>query len=69
MFNLVLRTTSPTVVSLALLLEIPGAALIAAAALGQMPPLAAVPAARCCWSGWGSWSPAAADVEPAIPAE
>ena len=30
LFNLVLRTTSPTVVSLALLLEVPGAALIAA---------------------------------------
>jgi drug/metabolite transporter (DMT)-like permease len=45
LFNVVLRTTSPTVVSLTLLLEIPGAALIAAVFLGQRPPLLAVPAA------------------------
>jgi drug/metabolite transporter (DMT)-like permease len=45
LFNLVLRSTSATVVSLALLLEVPGAAVIAAVALGQTPPLAAVPAA------------------------
>jgi drug/metabolite transporter (DMT)-like permease len=43
--NLVLRSTSVTVVSLALLFEIPGAALIAAAFLGQTPPLLALPAA------------------------
>lgn len=36
-FNHLLATVSPTVVSLALLLEIPGAALIAAAWLGQVP--------------------------------
>ncbi len=52
-FNMVLRSTSPTVVSLALLLEIPGAALIAAAALGQTPPLAAVPAAAAAAGGAG----------------
>jgi len=45
LFNVVLRTTSPTVVSLTLLLEIPGAALIAAVFLGQRPSLLAVPAA------------------------
>jgi drug/metabolite transporter (DMT)-like permease len=45
LFNVVLRTTSPTVVSLALLLEIPGAALIAAVFLGQRPPVLAIPAA------------------------
>lgn len=45
LFNRVLRTTSPTVVSLSILLEIPGAALIAAVFLGQTPPLLAVPAA------------------------
>jgi drug/metabolite transporter (DMT)-like permease len=45
LFNRVLRTTSPTVVSLSVLLEIPGAALIAAVFLGQTPPLLAVPAA------------------------
>ena len=52
-FNMVLRSTSPTVVSLALLLEIPGAALIAAAALGQTPPLAALPAAAAAAGGAG----------------
>jgi len=36
-FNHLLATVTPTVVSLALLLEIPGAALIAAAWLGQVP--------------------------------
>src|SRR4051812_49803945 len=45
LFNVVLRTTSPTVVSLTLLLEIPGAALIAAVFLGQTPSVLAVPAA------------------------
>jgi drug/metabolite transporter (DMT)-like permease len=45
LFNVVLRTTSPTVVSLTLLLEIPGAALIAAVFLGQRPPILAIPAA------------------------
>ena len=38
----VLATTSPVLVSLALLLEVPGAALLAAAILGQVPPPAAV---------------------------
>lgn len=45
LFNRVLKTTNPTVVSLSLLLEIPGAALIAAVFLGQTPPLMALPAA------------------------
>jgi drug/metabolite transporter (DMT)-like permease len=45
LFNRVLRTTSPTVVSLAILFEVPGAAVIAAVFLGQTPPLAALPAA------------------------
>ena len=52
-FNLVLRTTSPMVVSLAVLLEMPGAALIAAVALDQMPPLAALPAALFLLVGLG----------------
>lgn len=69
-FNLVLRTTSPTVVSLALLLEIPGAAVIAAVALGQVPPVAALPAAVLLLVGLGivvyERPP---DVEPAIPSE
>jgi drug/metabolite transporter (DMT)-like permease len=42
--NLVLRSTSATVVSLAILFEVPGAALLAAWWLGQTPPLAALPA-------------------------
>ncbi|MCW2781702.1 MAG: hypothetical protein JWR35_2151 [Marmoricola sp.] len=41
-FNYLLSTISPMVVSLALLLEIPGAALIAAAWLHQVPSVAAV---------------------------
>ena len=53
LFNLVLRTTSATVVSLVLLLEVPGAALIAALALGQTPPLAALPAAVLLLVGLG----------------
>ena len=50
-FNLVLRTTSPTVVSLALLFEMPGAALIAAWWLGQRPPWGIVPAAGLILAG------------------
>ncbi len=68
-FNMVLRSTSPTVVSLALLLEIPGAALIAAAALGQTPPLAALPAAVLLLVGLGIVVSSGGDVEPSIPAE
>jgi drug/metabolite transporter (DMT)-like permease len=41
-FNHLLATTSPMYVSLALLLEVPGAALLAALILGQQPPLAAL---------------------------
>ena len=40
-FNHLLATTKPVVVSLALLLEVPGAALLAALILGQVPPLGA----------------------------
>jgi len=68
-FNMVLRSTSATVVSLALLLEIPGAALIAAAALGQTPPLAAVPAAVLLLVGLGIVVSSGGDVEPSIPSE
>ena len=45
LFNIVLRSVSPTVISMTILLEIPGAALIAAVFLGQRPPLLALPAA------------------------
>jgi drug/metabolite transporter (DMT)-like permease len=44
MFNLVLRSVSPTLVSLATLFTVPGAALIAGLALGQTPPVGAIPA-------------------------
>jgi len=43
LFNRVLRTTSPTVVSLSILFEVPGASLIAALWLHQHPHPAAVP--------------------------
>jgi drug/metabolite transporter (DMT)-like permease len=43
LINVVLRSTSPTVVSLAILLEAPGAALIAAVWLDQLPPVSALP--------------------------
>ena len=51
LFNIVLQRVSPTVVSMAILLEIPGAALIAAVWLGQRPPLLAVPAAALLVAG------------------
>jgi drug/metabolite transporter (DMT)-like permease len=44
LFNLVLRSISPTMVSLAGLFTVPLAAIIAAVALGETPPAAAVPA-------------------------
>ena len=70
LFNRVLRTTSATVVSLALLLEIPFAALIAGLFLGQTPPLLAIPAAVLLAIGLGvvirSGNPRRA---PSIPVE
>jgi drug/metabolite transporter (DMT)-like permease len=51
LFNRVLKTVGPTTVSMLILLEIPGAALIAAAFLGQTPPLLAVPAALLLLTG------------------
>jgi len=69
-FNLVLRTTSATVVSLVLLLEVPGAALIAAAALGQTPPVEALPAALLLLVGLGIVISSAGDeLEPGIAAD
>ncbi|HVE99383.1 MAG TPA: DMT family transporter [Mycobacteriales bacterium] len=44
-FNRVLKTTSPTVVSIAILFEIVGAAVLAALFIGERPPLVALPAA------------------------
>jgi drug/metabolite transporter (DMT)-like permease len=43
--NRVLRTTSPMVVSVAILFEIVGAALLAWAAFDEVPPASAIPAA------------------------
>jgi drug/metabolite transporter (DMT)-like permease len=53
LFNRVLRTTSPTVVSLAILFEVPGATLIAALWLDQKPHLAAVPGLLLLLAGVG----------------
>ena len=53
LFNRVLRTTSPTVVSLAILFEVPGAALLAAAFLGQHPSWFAVPGMLLLLAGIG----------------
>lgn len=44
-FNRVLRTTSPTVVSVAVLFEVVGATLIARLAFGETPPVGVLPAA------------------------
>lgn len=44
LINKVLATTSATVVSLAILLEMPGATVIAAVTLGQLPPPGIIPA-------------------------
>jgi drug/metabolite transporter (DMT)-like permease len=44
LFNRVVRTTSATVVSLVILFEVPGAALLASLWLGQTPPPLAIPA-------------------------
>ena len=51
LINRVLRTTSATVTSLAILLEMPGATLIAAVWLGQVPSVAIVPAVALIFAG------------------
>lgn len=51
LINKVLATTPATVVSLAILLEMPGATIIAAVALGQVLPLALVPAMVLMFAG------------------
>jgi drug/metabolite transporter (DMT)-like permease len=50
-FNRVLKTTSPTVVSLSILFEVPGATLLAAIFLHQSVPLADLPAALLLLAG------------------
>ncbi len=51
LINKVLSTTSATVVSLAILLEMPGATIIAAIALGQLPPVGIIPAVVLIFAG------------------
>jgi drug/metabolite transporter (DMT)-like permease len=70
LFNRVLRTTSPTVVSLSLLLEIPGAALIAAVFLDQQPTLLAIPAGLLLVAGLALViRDASRGTEPSVPVE
>jgi len=70
LFNRVLRTTSPTVVSLAILLEVPGAALLAAVFLDQHPSWWAVPGVLLLLAGIGVVITARGrTAEPSIPVE
>lgn len=69
LFNVVLRSVSPTLLSLAILLEIPGAALIAAVFLDQQPPLLAIPAAVLLVTGLGLVIRAGSRVEASLPVE
>ena len=70
-FNHVLQTTSATLVSLAILLEVPIAAVLAALWLGQTPPPAVLPAAALLLAGIavvvGSWT--SADAPRSVPVE
>jgi drug/metabolite transporter (DMT)-like permease len=70
LFNRVLRTTSPTVVSLAILLEVPGATLLAWGWLHQHPHAGAVPGLALLLAGIGVVI-AARDrsTPPAVPVE
>jgi drug/metabolite transporter (DMT)-like permease len=70
-FNHLLATTSPVLVSLAILLEVPGAALLAAWWLGQQPPLAALIGLGVILAGMtlvivGNRAPGEAVVEPPV---
>ena len=71
LFNVVLKTTSPTVVSMSILFEIPGAAVIAAIFVkGQHVPLLAIPAAVLLLLGLGVVIRSAGRAtEPALPVE
>jgi drug/metabolite transporter (DMT)-like permease len=51
LINKVLATTSATVVSLAILFELPASTMIAAVALGQVPPWGIIPAAALIITG------------------
>jgi drug/metabolite transporter (DMT)-like permease len=67
--NVVLRTTSPTVVALVILLEVPGAALIAALWLGQVPPAVDWPAAALLVVGIALVVTSAARLPATVPVE
>jgi len=70
LFNRVLRTTSPTVASLAILFEVPGATLIAALWLHQRPHLAAIPGLVLLLVGLGVViTSGERGVAPAVPVE
>jgi drug/metabolite transporter (DMT)-like permease len=71
LFNVVLKTTSPTVVSMSILFEIPGAAIIAALFVkDQDVPLLAIPAAVLLLIGLGVVIRSAGRAtEPAVPVE
>ena len=73
LFNLVLRSTSPTLVSLATLFTVPLAAVLAALLLRQTPPLAALPALALLVTGVAlvirARGPGAAAAAEAAPAE
>lgn len=70
LFNRVLRTTSPTVVSLSILFEVPGASLIAALWLHQHPHIAAIPGLVLILLGVGAViTTRDRTVAPSVPAE
>ncbi len=69
-FNVVLRTTNPMLVSLTILLEVPGAALLAAAFLDQVPPAAAIGAVGLILAGIAIVISGRTEADPApVPAE
>lgn len=68
--NRVLRSTPATVVSLAILFEVPGAAIVAALALDQYPSLSAIPGLTLLVVGLAVViSGRTPEIEPALPAE
>lgn len=68
--NAALRRTPPTVLSLAILFEMPGATLIAAVWLGQLPPAGVIPAALLLLAGVALVvTGQGRSVPPSIPAE
>jgi drug/metabolite transporter (DMT)-like permease len=68
--NRVLRTTPATVVSLAILFEVPGAAFVAWVALGQHPPVSILPGVALLLVGLAVVvSGRTPEIEPAVPVE